>query len=344
MEQMEIDYLLEGIPLEKQKDILLKLYLSLDDDKKQEYLLGYIFSSDKYLQLHSFLHELSIIGEMRKAIYDNRKSLSNISFYYNNLLNKCYSLALELDLSNSLELANLYTYLLWNGYFSKTKRNVFQFENRKLIHGFYSLDLMDGRGACINNSSMLKDFLIACGYRSICMSCSFDKKDICMDYEPEIEKKIKRLRLSTIIKLKFMNSSDGLDIGGNHVCTLIEDDNKLYLYDSTNFLLLDVCDLNTARVINGSGNFELHPYYSYSDSSSDMEDEVLGKFILAGLHKNIFVNIYKSPYDSNDYRLFWEKDLLLFRSNISLLEDFYADVKGDIDKITGVTKKIKRLI
>lgn len=344
MEQMEIDYLLEGLPLENQKNMLLKLYLSLDDDKKQEYLLSYISSSDKYLQLCSFLNELSIIGKMRKSIYDNKKALSNVSFYYDDLLSKCYFLSLELGLSNSLEIANLCTYLLLNGYFSKTKKNVLQFENRKLIHGFYSLDLMDGRGVCINHSSMLRDFLIACGYRSICMSCSFDKKDICIDYEPEIDKKIKRVKLSTLIKLRFMNNSDELSIGGNHVCTLIEDDNKLYLYDLTNFLLLDICDLNTARVINGSGKFILHPYYSYSDSSSDMEDKVLDKFILAGLYKHVYTNIYKSPYDCNDYRLFWEKDLVLFRSNINLLEDFYADVKGDIDKITGLTKKVKRLI
>lgn len=55
--------------------------------------------------------------------------------YYPYVLYQISKLASELKLKNSLEISNLFTYLLWNGYLSKTKQNVYRIEKRKLIEG-----------------------------------------------------------------------------------------------------------------------------------------------------------------------------------------------------------------
>ena len=75
---------------------------------------------------------------------NNREKYSDILFEYKVLLEQISRLAKELKLTNSLELSNLFTCLLWNGYLSKNKENTYKSENRELIDGLFFTSIMDG--------------------------------------------------------------------------------------------------------------------------------------------------------------------------------------------------------
>ena len=86
---------------------------------------------------------------------ENKSYSADIKGYYSSLLDKTKKLALELGLTNSLEISNLFSYLLWNGYFSKTKQNRYQQLGRKNISGLFYADIMDGIGVCLNHAYVL---------------------------------------------------------------------------------------------------------------------------------------------------------------------------------------------
>lgn len=46
-------------------------------------------------------------------------------------------------------------------------------------------------------------------------------------------------------------------VDGNHAITLIKDNNKMFAYDPTNLLVLNVLNKNIGEIINGKGSFKL---------------------------------------------------------------------------------------
>ena len=95
--------------------------------------------------------------EMQKR--DEINSFTHTLEIYKEILLSTKKLANELNLTNSLELCVLYTYLLWNGYFSKDKQLKYQTVGTNCIPGTYPYTIMSGGGVCLNFSEMLTDFI-----------------------------------------------------------------------------------------------------------------------------------------------------------------------------------------
>lgn len=274
----------------------------------------------------NFLKAISIdFFQFREDDYDIMES------YYLDLLNKMKKLSLELGLENSLELSNLYAYLLWNGYLSKTKQNVYKIEGRKVIFGMFFADIMDGIGVCLNHADMLKDFLNNCGFDAAVMANLVDK-NIDKDYKMRIERKIKKSTLRT----KTLNFvlTPVIKRFGNHAFTLVKDNGKMYIYDSTNLIILKVKEPRLAEVINGSGSCRLNPYFScLLTGGTEKEMDVISKLFE--------MDDFSSPYSRKDFICMGEENIELFKNNISLLDDFYDDVSSDIIVISETSDKIK---
>lgn len=250
--------------------------------------------------------------------------------YYPYILNQMKQLARELNLTNSLELSNLFTYLLWNGYLSKTKQNVYRIEDRKMIIGLAFADIMDGVGVCLNHADMLKDFLNTCGYNSSTMINLVDK-NIKSNYKFDIERKSEKAKKKTeILNLAMCPIMKKI---GNHAFTLIEDNNKLYIYDSTNLMLLNVINPYEAEVINGTGINKLHPYLSYMLNNNQQTGDAIIKLFTS---ENL-----SSPYTRRDMIFTEKNNMELFKNRKPLIEDFYLEIKPSIVSISEATEKIK---
>ena len=290
-----------------------------------------LLSSENYY-LMSSLYKGDFLKSLNDELLEYRKKYyDNISFYYFDILEKMRKLSLELGLKNSLELSNMYTYLLWNGYFSKDKTNVYSIENRKVIMGLLFADIMDGIGVCLNHADMLKDFLNNCGYDSAVL-VNFASKNTKIDYKMDIERKVKKPSFSTkIMNFVLMPIISRI---GNHAFTLIKENDRMYIYDSTNLGLLEIKDPYMASVINGEGIHKLHPYTSFlvgNGTSSEIN-------ALSGLFLNTNLN---SPYDKDEFIFTCEDNISLFNNNISLLDDFYDDIKSSVTFISDITDKIE---
>lgn len=152
---------------------------------------------------------------------------------------------------------------MWNGYFSKDQSFNYQIENRSLIHGMYSFDIMNGNGVCLNFSDMLKDILNECGYNS---SIILNKINNIEEMEKFCVLDIKRNVVKScnlITKVIPLLLKPIINKIGNHAFNLIEENGKLYIYDATNLLFLKLNSTTEASILAGKGEFKLTPYSSY---------------------------------------------------------------------------------
>lgn len=278
------------------------------------------------------------ILKSRKAMEMLYIQKDNIEIYeesykcYKRILETCADLANKLGLQNSLQICMLFTYMLWNGYFSVTRNNIYTSNRLASIEGLFPFDIMNGKGVCLNYSTMLRDLLIVCGYDSANL-VNIEDKNIKVGYRPDIYRKKGNERRTTKFK-EFVSQLQTKKIG-NHAVTLINDNGNLYAYDPTNLVLLNIKNINEARVVKGNGNFKLKPYISYITNLPKESRKVLRKLY----ESQAFNNPYNGEYFANTF-----KELIRYlKENSSLLEKYYEYVFDDISYIAQtVQEELKR--
>ncbi len=125
-------------------------------------------------------------------------------------------------------------YLLWNGYLSYNQNFVFDTDTKKYNYkDLYGLDVILGRGFSLNIASLQRDVFRTLGYDShIITSQMNDIVDVI--YRPNITR-----NMSDIVNTKnkdIHNNNHGLNFKstGNHVLTLVGDENCNMIVDPTN--------------------------------------------------------------------------------------------------------------
>ena len=202
--------------------------------------------------------------------------------------------------------------------------------NKKIIPGLLFSNIMDGRGVCLNNSEMLKDFLNLCEYNCIMLE-NYSKNDIKAGYSIAIKRMCEDKEEVKFIKLMETISKMRKP---NHVFNLIEENNNFYIYDSTNLLLLGIINMYKSKLINGEGTFKLFPYQSYMLCANRNEIEMLDRFIGN--------KVYNFSYQSRDLVVTSDITLEMLKCCKNLLCDFYKEVKPNIMEISKETDKIIR--
>lgn len=288
--------------------------------------------NNKFLNSDSYniMKEAKIANRIHQEIKENRSNYSDVMYDYGIILQNMIKLSKELNLYASLELSILFSYLLWYGYLSKNKEYKFKSCDRKIIPGLFFSNIMDGRGVCLNNSEMLKDFLNLFGYNCAMLENQYSlttKVEHKIDIKTSSEEKEKKKIIQLIEKIYMLGKA-------NHVFNLIEDNSNLYIYDSTNLLLLSIIDMYRSKLINGEGMFKLFPYQSYMLCACPNEIELLDKFINQ--------SVYISLFQNNDLIVINEFILKLLTFSKNLLEDFYMEIKPNIIAISKETDKIVR--
>lgn len=173
------------------------------------------------------------VNELEERNLKINEILGNCEENYSKILNKFKVLVQELKLNNSLEISILYTYLMWNGYFSKDNKLFYKTQDRAIIQNNFSYDIMCGGAVCLNFSDMLKDILNECGYSSsILLNRLIKERDLKKDYIPLIERNIAKTKFNFNL-LSVLVSPLTKKIG-NHAFNLIEENGQLYIYDPTN--------------------------------------------------------------------------------------------------------------
>ena len=291
--------------------------------RKQKRLLEAAIKGQKFRKMNNIFNHYRDFSRDEVAVI--------LDEYYPDILNQMKKLAEELGLSDSIELGNLYSYLLWNGYLSKDKSNSFNAQDRSIIFGMFFTDVINGKSVCLNNSDMLKDFYNVCGYDAASL-ITYLGNDVEMHYRPMVERNVEDFSLGFKTFNLFMSSF--AKKFGNHAFTLVRDaDNRMVVYDATNLSLFGVKDTNTAEVINGSGECMLNPMVS-SVINPYSSQELRA---LSGLYE---VSDLSVPYTREDFIESSESTMGLLNRNVSLLDDFYSSIEPSI---VGICDKVVEL-
>lgn len=291
---------------------------------KQKKLLEAAIKGQKFRKFNSIFNHYreSLTYESTVILYE----------YYPDILNQMKSLAEELGLSDSIELGNFYSYLLWNGYLSKDKNNVFNAQDRNIIFGLFFMDVINGKNVCLNHSDMLKDFYNICGYDAASL-ITYLSDEVEMHYRPKVERNFEDFSLGFRTFNVFMTSF--MKKFGNHAFTLVRDKNdRMVVYDSTNLSLFGIKDANRGEVINGSGECMLNPFVS-SVINPYSQQELRA---LSGLYE---VSDLTSPYTRKDFIETSETTIDLLNRNVSLLDDFYSSIEPSIVGICDNTEELR---
>ena len=269
-----------------------------------------------------------IANDMYFLIKKNKSTCSEILYYYNNIIHNISVLSEELDLKKSLELCMLYSHLLWNGYLSKNKEYKFSSNGIKRIPGLFFADIIEGKGVCLSNSHMLKDLLVSNEYNSVLLETHYNllsKNNYNIDITSTSEEVEKRILTIAEEIIKYRKA--------NHVFNLIEDNNNMYIFDSTNLTIHKIIDKYHTELITGKGSFKIFPYQSYMLAETKKETELLDKLITS--------EDYDFLYTKFDIIAAVEVCLEIIKNNLPLIEEFYIEMKQNITEISKEVNKIR---
>lgn len=250
---------------------------------------------------------------------------------YHQVLENYHKLAEELHLSSALELSNLFTYMLWNGYYSVNKEHNYKLQSRLLLPSMHSFDVIRGSGVCLAYAELLHNYLTVCNHQSAILNCkvSTNKQDITPGYRPEINRhhqnnlwgKFSAQTLHTLFK--------GLvNHAGNHAVTLISEDNHQFIYDPTNLYVLNIINDNQASIINGQGIYEMKPHFSFVNNPN-CDPFYLFEQVLSSNHQSTLTK--EEVIDK------FEKVQDIIKSNILLLDDAYDNIHENLLNICRQT-------
>ena len=250
---------------------------------------------------------------------------------YLSILKNYKDLAEELLLVNPIELSILFSYLLWKGYFSKNKCNVYKNDNILLPCHLYPYTIMDGWGVCLNHSVMLADYLNMCGVEAAPLKTGIKQHNVKVSYIPPIERvnlePKKRITLTSLFAKKHGNS-------GNHVFTLIKEDEYFYIYDATNLAVFEVKGSTKAKCIVANTYATLYPIPSYELIDNDISYKILNDFITTS-------DFRECPYQVDYFKFITEQSLETIMNNLGLVNDCYDESHEDIAKIAKYVKERK---
>ncbi len=253
---------------------------------------------------------------------------------YNNILKNYKILAQELKINSSLDLSHFLTYLLWNGYFSVNKKHSYKLQDRLMLPGMYSFDVIKGGGVCLAYAELLHNYLSTCEKNSAILNCKVptEKNAISCDYRPKIERDIKSNISSKVLSSFMIFFLGGLiNKVGNHSITLIEENGKIYAYDPTNIYALNIKDSQTASIINGKGEFQIKPLMTFMLDPCSDPNHIFDKLLLGDI---------KPAFSRKDFIFSFENLMELINDNISLLDDAYNNIHDDLKYIDKQTNEI----
>ena len=256
------------------------------------------------------------------------------------------NLAYELNINKTLDLANLFSNLLWKGYFSPNKKHVYLNQGKVINGGFDSLAVFQGKGACFNYAVLLEYFLETCGKKATSVNCYVKDLKINTDYKPNINQNISTKEIIyTLLVLPLLlpflplvpiKNSIVKKIG-NHVITLIDGEKGLYYYDPTNLIVLEPVGPYKAIIKNGFNEITVTHNFTFRLMDNKYINDIIYKLFIEN----------QSYYDITKYEFknSMEKILDLMNQNISLIDDAYTSIKDNINRINeGINSKrlIKR--
>lgn len=290
-------------------------------DKIVSEVSNYLFVPENSLELQY----LYMIGER----YDERKR-ENIQQFskeveeYDNIIKIAAEFIRDLGLQdNYTSYYVIFTYLLWNGFFSKDMKYIFTNNNLLSLNGFQGFDVIAGKGSCRSISNILNSISQQLGFDTHFLVNSFrtNYRNHILDIERKDEHGI-------ILPPKLHNVSYNTSINsvGDHASILLNQNGNFYVYDPTNLSVYKVDETLIANLYNGVGECHIKPW-------GFIMYENMKQFDILELLCSIKSQNQFSFISNSEIREIIDESLDTCRKSKSLMLDFYSQIQNNIGTI-----------
>lgn len=241
--------------------------------------------------------------------------------FYDNLIYNSIKLFQKLELNDSFEIFYVFTYLLWNGYFSIDKTYQFS-SDRYLLDKYFGMSIMTGKGVCLNNVEFLDQIYKELDYDSYIIA-NKKLKPINNEYNSYINRNIGK-----------QPSYSKKPILTNHCCVLVRDNKYDYIYDPTNIICFNLNKKNTADVIIGKGQIKINLFDTKILSSRNYSE-------ISAILKQILLEKKDKKIEEEKIVIETKTDLLrkICIESTLLFEEFY---KNNINNIRTISNQLQK--
>jgi len=285
------------------------------------------YNKDNERYYYNAMARTTKMGSMQLDGYFDILDHYNAFIAYANIVDKTVRLFNQLNIKDSLEASMMYSYLLWNGIFSKN--NKYQYDetinyskkynlhlNDAFCFGQNGMSIMTGKGVCLNNVSFLDDILKTTEAKTRFMVGNLIDGE--MYYQPDVKRKLK-------FKKKTHKNNKKL-----HICELIEFSGDHLLYDPTNLIVFKINSDFNNQALNGTVKFNSLLFMEQNTHFS------LEKITKIG-------NLYQTKMSQFEAELLTKevflKTLKKYHSQESKIIKFADDIKTDVNVVNTELKR-----
>lgn len=169
---------------------------------------------------------------------NNIKEYNELKESYKELIKKYYNFLINLEIDNPIMLYEIFNIMNKNGMLSINENNQIQ-DDYLDIYGLYGVDILKGQSVCRHNASFLNDTAKEYGYDTRLLAAYLKSEKINKN--------------NRLIKLAFKSK-----ITPNHIINQIATNEKNYIFDPTNELILKKGNSNYIIEISGNKTKMLH--------------------------------------------------------------------------------------
>ena len=329
---MTIEESLAGLNKNEQKNYILKQLLMMNDDERKKFVES-IADNDLVELAKEQCKRVELVETLRKKGVENSIVNSPVYPNYLSVLRNYKDLADELLLFNPIELSILFSYLLWNGYFSKDKQNIYKNENALLLSHMYPYTIMDGWGVCLNHSIMLADYLNLCGIDATPLKTGIKRCKFNPTYIPPVKEETPKTKGKFTLTSLFVAKQEKTP---NHVFTLIKESEYFYIYDPTNLVMFAVKKPTKAICTVANINATLYPVSSYELIDNNTSCRTLNDFIATS-------EFSECHYQVDYFKFIAEQSLETIINNLRLIDDCYDESHEDIAVIAKHVRERRKV-
>lgn len=256
----------------------------------------------------------SLITTRIEPTTEDYKQIENL---YDNIITNLANFLKEQNITDPVEIFTIYQFMYRNGYLSYNHNFNYDMDMKDLSK-LNGTDVVRGTGVCRSISSFLTDLYKKMGYDSCNLLVNANRTilnniDKQGDYPKwKINKKTSRFvkvisKVSTIIPMS------------NHLITLLEKDEKTYIFDATNDAFLIKGKNNKLILPNQkNGRMKIHYFINCINKLSGQIGSLKSK-------KQIKDYLQNPTIDYETYKEIYKNTLIYIKNNILLFQEFYEN-------------------
>lgn len=260
------------------------------------------------------------MNNRKQNVFLNANEIKQRNYINKNLdemVDKTVNLSDELKLEETLSFCNLYSYLLYNGYFSYDKN--FTKQN---FGELPASSICLGTGDEYAISDMLELFLTKKEIQNYSFLANYSPSKITINPIFDVNKKEVNMPGKGNYRLEPLN-------------LIIPSKTEHFIYDPSLMAVLRVLNNREITLVNGEGKM----YLNYPDSNifGDMKQD-------NGKSNKLFYKTSKIPSCKRKLCIqLFEDDLIKFKDANSLIENFYTDIHPNIENVCKVLKRSEEI-